>query len=184
MRRLSQSHGKAGGYRAPLPHRSAICHYGWHLSCVRNVLLLGPRLTAADLNADCLPRACPSCLTKHFSLLLLSDFSFLSHSPRPLIIPWTFQLPHQREMGCLVGQEAWVTTSFLLSTQHRQPYLLSSGGFFFSFCESYRVNSDFLMTKLKISTKPEKLCPLTIKGSQNFVSFKNVSLVRWKDSHN
>lgn len=77
-----------------------------------------------------------------------------------------------------------MTTSFLLPTQQRQPCLVASGGFFFSLDKSYMINSGFLTTNPTIRTVPERLRPPTAEGSQHLVSFKNISVVRWKVGRN
>lgn len=83
------------------------CHlpYEWHLSCLYEPTSLRFPLNRNSLKAD--PPQGLLILPNTFSLPRFSAFPFLSHTPRPLIIPWTCQPPHQREIGCPVEQEAW-----------------------------------------------------------------------------
>lgn len=140
------------------------------------------QLNRNSLKADP-PQGLPI-LPNTFSLLRFSVFTFLSHTPRPLIIPWTCQPPHQREIGCPVEQEAWWLHPSFSPPNRDSPVWLPLVAFFFSLDESYMMNSGFLTTNPTTRTVPERLRFPTAEGSQHLVSFKNVSVVRWKVGRN
>lgn len=159
----------------------------WHLSLwVASLPSYEPTSFRFLLNRNSLkadpPQGLPN-LPNTFSLLRFSAFTFLSHTPRPLIIPWTCQPPHQREIGCPVEQEAWWLHPSFSPPNRDSPVWLPLVAFF-SLDESYMMNSGFLTTNPTTRTVPERLRPPTAEGSQHLVSFKNVSVVRWKVGRN